>query len=396
MDELQYSYVVSSSPTNQLQTVNDLSKNNAGQKAGLTNYPYDANGNLTSDNSKQITGISYNLLNLPITIAGKNTTYTYDAGGQKLRRVIGSSTTQSTDYIGGIQYDAVGAATPAISFIQTEEGRALANGTTAYNYEYTLADHLGNSRVNFVTASGVAIQVQADDYYPFGLEILKGNQPAVKNNYLYNKKELQENLGMYDYGARFYDPVIGRWTNVDPLAEKMRRFSPYSYGDDNPIRNIDPDGMETQNCCGLPRNVMVRAALSPKVVEHSNKAVYAGTHIVSGSITVGPGIGASVKVGKVVVEAVASGPTVTVGASGGGIAGNVNLAAGKVGANYGFGSVDLVKASLGGVSADNIGSKNMSITLNTPGMEGPSAPEVSKSGFGANKDGEVSFLPKQY
>ncbi|WP_233164500.1 RHS repeat domain-containing protein [Pedobacter sp. ASV28] len=116
-------------------------------------------------------------------------------------------------------------------------GIARKNGAS-YQYEYFLKDHLGNTRVVYNEAGSV---LQQTDYLPFGMEINR-KVSAPKINYTYNGKELQEELGQYDYGARFYDPVIGRWNVVDPLAEKMISISPYIYGVNNPANMIDNDG----------------------------------------------------------------------------------------------------------------------------------------------------------
>ncbi|EKB58830.1 RHS repeat-associated core domain-containing protein, partial [Bergeyella zoohelcum CCUG 30536] len=59
-----------------------------------------------------------------------------------------------------------------------------------------------------------------------------------------NAKELDDETGLYYYGARYYDPRIGMWLSVDPLAEKFPAWSPYHYAYDNPVRFIDPDGRQ--------------------------------------------------------------------------------------------------------------------------------------------------------
>jgi RHS repeat-associated protein len=88
--------------------------------------------------------------------------------------------------------------------------------------------------------------------YPFGLKhkeyynVISSNGNSTAQNFKYNGKELNEELGLdwYDFGARNYDASLGRWMNIDPLAENSRRWSPYNFAYNNPIYFIDPDGMQ--------------------------------------------------------------------------------------------------------------------------------------------------------
>ena len=88
--------------------------------------------------------------------------------------------------------------------------------------------------------------VQSDDYYPFGLTFNSyKRENSVPNMYQYNGKEKQVelDLGWLDYGARMYQPELGRWSAVDPLADAAHSLTPYRYGYNNPIRFLDPNGM---------------------------------------------------------------------------------------------------------------------------------------------------------
>ena len=197
-------------------------------------YTYDANGNLTKDLNKNITGISYNCLNLPNTVTfsdGSTITYIYGADGTKLRTVhkIGTTTT-TTDYCGNVVYE-----NGVQKLLLTEEGYVTLSDS---KYHYYLKDHQGNNRV-VISQSGTV--EETNHYYPFG-----GAFASTSNvqPYKYNGKELDSKKGLnwYDYGARHYDAALGRFTTNDRFAEKYYSMSPYQYGANNPVNNIDVNG----------------------------------------------------------------------------------------------------------------------------------------------------------
>lgn len=274
IDELTYFY-----DGNQLTKVTDTGDTSTGfkdvEQSGVDDYTYDAFGNLTSDNNKGITGITYNHLNQPVTLTvtrsgiSHTISYLYNAAGVKLKKTVTPSggTAVVTDYLGGYQY--VGT---VLEFFPTSEGyvkHTLVGSVSNYNYVFQYKDHLGNNRVSYTVdpSDNVLKILEEDHYYPFGLlhegysssqSMLKGSSGTgvhivpvlspsdITYTYMYGSKELQYEflLNNYDFGARHYDPGIGRWMSIDKLAEKHPNNSSYVYANNNPVLYIDPDGKD--------------------------------------------------------------------------------------------------------------------------------------------------------
>ncbi len=275
IDNLEYQY-----SRNRLLKVIDHSNSLDGFRDGQNpngvtepDYGYDANGNMVQDWNKGIDAIVYNHLNLPTRInfkvdqGEKFISYIYNALGQKVsKQVIHQSSSEQintvTDYLGGYQY--VGG---ILQHFPTAEGYVSVTNGKDFDYVYNHMDHLGNIRVSYTMPKGSTVLsiLEENHYYPFGMKHANygdGRHDYVRNpdgtgyavidevhrnkyQYKYNGKEYQDELGLnfYDYGARNYDPAIGRWMNIDPLAEVSRKWSPYVYCYNNPMIFVDPDGM---------------------------------------------------------------------------------------------------------------------------------------------------------
>ena len=208
---------------------------------------------MVSDANKGITGITYNHLNLPTTIGtdSGNISYVYDAMGIKLEKTVsvGSSV---TSYAGNYVYQ-----NSVLQFMSHPEGYATPNGMGGYDYVYQYKDHLGNIRLSYTddpSNPGTPTIIEESNYYPFGLKHKGYNGSTsplgndVAQKWKFGGKEYEdgfnESIATYDFGARNYDPALGRWMSIDPLTEEMRRHSPYNYAFDNPVYFIDPDGMK--------------------------------------------------------------------------------------------------------------------------------------------------------
>jgi len=200
--------------------------NSSDNKMNVAGYAYDANGNMTTHNGNTVT---YDWRNM-MTGYGANT-YTYDAFGERVRKYENSQyhyyITSGMNILEEYNHDQSLAVMHIYNGI--ERIASIIPGDDMY---YACSDNVMSARA-LVDESGNKDQTR--DFYPYG-EIYYAY--GDKTKYQFSGKELDA-TGLYYFGARYYDPGIGRWLTCDPAGQF---HSPYSYCGGNPVIYVDPDG----------------------------------------------------------------------------------------------------------------------------------------------------------
>ncbi|MCR6722091.1 MAG: hypothetical protein NVV59_17795 [Chitinophagaceae bacterium] len=294
MDRLSYFYKAN---TNQLHKVTDAATDAGGgtysqyndlkQGQADNNYQYDAIGNMVRDNSESITDITWNVYGkiASITKSGAVIRYVYDAAGNRIMKQTAADTTV---YVRDASGNVMSVYTrPAAGTLQQVEKHIYGSSrlgiasqhtipdttmllATGFGYArksvfirgakiFELSNHLGNVLVTVtdrrqqVSAGGVNVDsyqadvVNANDYYPFGMQMPGRKYNSEEYRYGFNGKEKDidiSSLTAYDYGFRIYNPGIARFLSVDPLTGSYPFYTPYQFAGNKPTACIDLDGAE--------------------------------------------------------------------------------------------------------------------------------------------------------
>lgn len=190
--------------------------------------------------------------------------YLYDAGGQRVRKVIenqNGARQKERIYLGGFEvyreYDGSGTTKTLereslnvrddkqqIALVETQTiGNSNAIDTPSPLSRYQLGNHLGSTSLELSEDGAL---VSYEEYYPYGTTSFQAGGSAAElslKRYRYTGKERDEENGFYYHGARYYAPWLGRWTASDPIGIEVSMCS-YEYSLCNPIKYLDPNGRE--------------------------------------------------------------------------------------------------------------------------------------------------------
>jgi RHS repeat-associated protein len=170
--------------------------------------------------------INYNYDNMPKSMNG--TTFVYDYSGHRVKK-------NSTVYIGKLYECTSGTCT---KYIFAGSNRIAMKTGSTINYYHT--DHLGSSSVITDASGNKAEELY---YYPYGKT--RYNSGSVNLKHKFTGQELDEETGLYNYGARYYDPEIGRFISPDSIVQDYtdpQTLNRYSYCRNNPVIITDPSG----------------------------------------------------------------------------------------------------------------------------------------------------------
>ena len=198
---------------------------------------YDSNGNLTSrvvDGAATL--LSYDAENRLIDVGGAATTsFVYNGDGNRVKGTNGGTT---TTYIGNYVEWISGTPNKLIKYYYADATRVAMNNAGTLNY--LLGDHLGSTAITTDNNGGKSAEIR---YYPWGTErYTNGTTPTT---YHFTGQRLENGIGLYYYGARWYDPSAGRFVQADtiiPNPGNSQAWDRYAYSYSNPIKYTDPTG----------------------------------------------------------------------------------------------------------------------------------------------------------
>ncbi|WP_281986973.1 DUF6443 domain-containing protein [Aquimarina aggregata] len=291
MDNLTYTYY---NGGNRLQTVTDAITQSVGfakRSTTIANnqYSYDLNGNMTKDPNKGITNITYNHFNSPTRIDvtstehNGNLQYTYDAAGIKLRRISTDNGNVNTmDYAGNFVYE-----NGALKSINHPEGYIEKEDDGSYTYIYSITDMWQNNRISFAdndgdgkidfTRNSTDIDGDGDyheeirreqHYYPMGYtwQGINSMIRGAKNNLkTYQGQELTEDLGLgvHEWRYRISDPQLGRFWQIDPLAEKYDYNATFAFQENKFGIGTELEGKEVKEWINNAAEGLKRVFVQP-------------------------------------------------------------------------------------------------------------------------------------